>query len=170
MAKLVRFGVAMEDALLVQFDRYIRRKGYRNRSEAIRDLVRNAMVQEAWEQEKGEVIAAIAFVYDHEKRGLSDRLTDIQHQAIPMIVSSLHVHLDEHHCLEVVVLRGKATAIRKLASAILALKGVLHGGTIATGIPLREQEAWGSEEAGKRGNRDTEKRRNGARCLTPCRR
>ncbi len=135
MAKLVRFGVAMEDGLLREFDKYLRRKGYRNRSEAIRDLARNAMVQEAWEQEKGEVIAAVALVYDHEKRGLADRLTDLQHHAIPMIVSTLHVHLDEQHCLEVIVLRGKASSVRKFANNLLAIKGVLHGGIVATGVP-----------------------------------
>ncbi len=136
MAKLVRFGVAMEDSLLEEFDRYIRRKGYKNRSEAIRDLARNAMVQEAWEQEKGEVIAAVALVYDHEKRGLADKLTDLQHHAVPLIVSTLHVHLDERHCLEVLVLRGKASQVRKLANQILAIKGVLHGGVVATGVPV----------------------------------
>ncbi len=138
MAKLVRFGVAMEESLLREFDKYIRRKGYRNRSEAIRDMARNAMVQEAWEQEKGEVIAAVAIVYDHEKRGLADRLTDLQHHAVPMIVSTLHVHLDERHCLEVIVLRGKASSVRKLANNLLAIKGVLHGGIVATGVPTTE--------------------------------
>lgn len=138
MAKLVRFGVAMDETLLREFDRYIQRKGYRNRSEAIRDLARNAMVQEAWEQEKGEVIAAVAFVYDHEKRGLSDRLTDLQHHAVNTIVSTLHVHLDERHCLEVVVLRGRAKQVRKLANHLLAIKGVLHGGVVATGVPINE--------------------------------
>lgn len=138
MAKLVRFGVAMEEPLLREFDRYIRRKGYRNRSEAIRDLARNAMVQEAWEQEKGNVIAAVAFVYDHEKRGLSDRLTDLQHHAFNFTVSTLHVHLDKRHCLEVTVLRGKASQIRKLVNQLLAIKGVLHGGVIATGVPVQQ--------------------------------
>lgn len=139
MAKLVRFGVAMEDSLLREFDKYIQRKGYRNRSEAIRDMARNAMVQEAWEQEKGEVIAAVALVYDHEKRGLADRLTDLQHNAVPMIVSTLHVHLDERHCLEVIVLRGKASSVRKIANNLLAIKGVLHGGIVATGVPSTER-------------------------------
>ena len=143
MARLVRFGVAMEDTLLAQFDRYIRRKGYRNRSEAFRDLARHAMVQEAWEQEKGEVIAAVALVYDHEKRGLADRLTDLQHHALATIVSTLHVHLDERHCLEVIVLRGKAKEVRPVAHHLLALKGVLHGGIIATGVPTKTT---GSEE------------------------
>ncbi len=138
MSELVRFGVAMENSLLQKFDRYIRRKGYRNRSEAIRDLVRNAMVQEAWQQEKGEVIAAVAFVYDHEKRGLPDLLTDLQHHAFPMIVSTLHIHLDERHCLEVIVLRGKPSSIRKFADSLLAIKGVLHGGIVATGVPMSE--------------------------------
>ncbi|MGQ9728858.1 MAG: nickel-responsive transcriptional regulator NikR, partial [Candidatus Fervidibacter sp.] len=119
MAKLVRFGVAMEEPLLREFDSYIRRKGYSNRSEAIRDLARNAIVQEAWELEKGNVIAVVAFVYDHEKRGLSDRLTDQQHRAFNITVSTLHVHLDERHCLEVTVLRGKAPQIRKLINQLL---------------------------------------------------
>ncbi len=143
MARLLRFGVAMEDTLLRQFDRYIRRKGYRNRSEAIRDLARHAIVQEAWEQEKGEVIAAVAIVYDHEKRGLADRLTDLQHHALSTIVSTLHVHLDERHCLEVIVLRGKAQEVRHIANHLLALKGVLHGGVIATGVPTKEATASG---------------------------
>jgi CopG family nickel-responsive transcriptional regulator len=143
MAKLVRFGVAMEDSLLKEFDRYIRRKGYKNRSEAMRDLARNAIVQEAWEQGKGEVIATVALVYNHEKRGLADKLTDLQHHAGPLIVSTLHVHLDERHCLEVVVLRGKASQVRKLVNQILATKGVLHGGVTATGVPVAKA---GTEE------------------------
>lgn len=139
MGKLVRFGVAMEEGLLREFDRYIRRKGYRNRSEAIRDLARNAMVQEAWEQEKGEVVAAVALVYDHEKRGLADKLIDSQHRAISIIVSTLHVHLDRRHCLEVIVLRGNSADVRKLSNHLLAMKGVLHGGIIATGTSVVEK-------------------------------
>lgn len=139
MAKLLRFGVAMEDSLLREFDKYIRRKGYRNRSEAIRDLARDAIVREAWEQEKGEVIQAVALVYDHEKRGLADLLTDLQHHAFNMIVSTLHVHLDERHCLEVIVLRGKSSSVRKFADNLLAIKGVLHGGVVATGVPSAEK-------------------------------
>ncbi|MCS7191884.1 MAG: nickel-responsive transcriptional regulator NikR [Armatimonadetes bacterium] len=138
MAKLVRFGVAMEDTLLQKFDQYIRRKGYRNRSEAIRDLARDAIIQEAWEQEKGEVIAVVAIIYDHEKHGLSNQITDLQHHALSIIVSTLHVHLDERHCLEVVVLRGKSLSVRRLANRLLAIKGVLHGGIVATGVPLTE--------------------------------
>lgn len=136
MAKLTRFGVAMDKELLECFDRFLAGKGYQNRSEAIRDLVRNALIQEAWEQAKGEVIAIIALIYDHEVRGLSDRLTDIQHHSLPLLISTLHVHLDERHCLEVIVVRGKAEPVREFAHRLLAIKGILHGGIVATGVPI----------------------------------
>ncbi len=139
MGKLVRFGIAMDEELLARFDRYIRRKGYRNRSEALRDLVRHALVQEAWQQEAGEVVATITLVYDHEARRLPERLTDLQHHALPSVVSALHVHLDEHHCLEVVVARGNPRRIERLAHALLTPKGVLHGGVVATGVPVRKR-------------------------------
>ncbi len=139
MGELVRFGVAMDKDLLAQFDRYIRRKGYRNRSEALRDLVRHALVQEAWRQEAGEVVATITLVYDHETRRLPERLTDLQHHAFPFVVSTLHVHLDERHCLEVVVARGNPRRVQQLAQVLLTPKGVLHGGIVATGVPVRQR-------------------------------
>lgn len=129
----------MDGDLLAEFDRLIARKGYRNRSEAFRDLVRHSLVQEAWQQEKGEVVATITLLYDHEARRLPERLTDMQHHALPSIISTLHVHLDERHCLEVVVARGNPHRIRRLAHALLAPKGVLHGGVVATGVPIRKR-------------------------------
>jgi CopG family nickel-responsive transcriptional regulator len=127
MARVVRFGISMDQELLVRFDRRIARKGYDNRSEAIRDLVRADLVAEEWEQAEGEVVAIISLVYDHHLRHLARRLTGFQHTHYQTILSSLHVHLDENNCLEVLVVRGLEPDIRVLAERLIATKGIKHG-------------------------------------------
>ncbi|HIE09461.1 MAG TPA: nickel-responsive transcriptional regulator NikR [Armatimonadetes bacterium] len=129
-----RFGVSLEGPLLKEFDKLIKRKGYANRSQAIRDLIRDLLVREAWEAGRGEVAGTITIVYRHDAYGITKKLTEIQHKFLGKIVSSLHVHLDENHCLEVVVARGPADEIRKIADTLISAKGVLHGGMVATGI------------------------------------
>lgn len=117
----------MDSSLLENFDNLIDRKGYANRSEALRDLIRDSLVQEEWEYGNRETVGSISIVYSHEKRELTDTLTDLQHHFSKAIVSSLHVHLDEHKCLEVVVVKGKGSDIKKIADKLIGTKGVMHG-------------------------------------------
>jgi CopG family nickel-responsive transcriptional regulator len=107
MSELIRFGVSMDSRLLSRFDDLIAEKGYSNRSEAIRDLIRDELVEQSWEEEEGETVGTITLVYDHEMHDLTEKLIDYQHQVHGAVISSLHVHLDEHNCLEVLVVRGK---------------------------------------------------------------
>ena len=123
----VRFGISITDRLLKHFDGFISDKGYQNRSEAIRDLIRNALVEEQWREAKEDLVGTITLVYDHHTRELADKLTDQQHSHHQAIISSLHVHLDAHHCLEVVVVKGKAGEIKRLADELIGTKGVKHG-------------------------------------------
>ena len=132
MSETIRFGISINDRLLERFDRLIEEKGYVNRSEAIRDLIRNALVEEAWSKEDEEAVGTVSLVYDHHTRDLADKLTDHQHSHHKEIVSSLHVHLDAHHCLEVVVLKGKAKDIKRLAEELIGTKGVKHGKLMTT--------------------------------------
>ncbi|HSH12186.1 MAG TPA: nickel-responsive transcriptional regulator NikR [Desulfurivibrionaceae bacterium] len=132
MAEIVRFGVSMDDRLLANFDKLIEGKGYSNRSEAVRDLIRNALVEEQWTNADEEAVGTVSLVYDHHTRELSDKLTEHQHSHHREIVSALHVHLDAHHCLEVVVLKGKAGEIRHLAEELIGTKGVKHGRLMTT--------------------------------------
>ncbi|MCR3921525.1 MAG: nickel-responsive transcriptional regulator NikR [Firmicutes bacterium] len=127
MTSLVRFGISMNEQLLQMFDRKIVARGFANRSEAIRDLIRNQLVELEWEDETQEVAGTITLVYDHHVRGLSDLLTEIQHNFHDMILSTIHVHLDHHNCLEVLVIRGQAGPARAVADKLIGIKGVKHG-------------------------------------------
>ncbi|WP_447984752.1 nickel-responsive transcriptional regulator NikR [Nitrospira sp. Nam74] len=126
MKKLVRFGVSLDHHLLDDFDRHIARKKYTNRSEALRDLIRDNLVGQEWDENK-ETVGSITFVYDHHIRDLTKKLTDIQHRFQAVILSGMHVHLDHAHCLEVLVVRGKGSDITKVSDALLSVKGVKHG-------------------------------------------
>jgi len=132
MSEMTRFGVAINDRLLGRFDELIAEKGYVNRSEAIRDLIRNALVEEKWGNDDAEAVGTISLVYDHHTRDLADKLTDHQHSHHREIISALHIHLDAHHCLEVVVVKGKARDIRKIADELIGTKGVKHGKLMTT--------------------------------------
>jgi CopG family nickel-responsive transcriptional regulator len=133
MSELVRFSVSLKSALLEAFDRLIERKGYSTRSEAIRDLLRDQLVREQSSRGRGEQVAVVSLVYDHHARRLADRLMDRQHHHHELVVSTMHVHLGPHHCLEVTVLRGPARQIRHLGEELIATKGVLHGEVRFTG-------------------------------------
>jgi CopG family nickel-responsive transcriptional regulator len=123
-----RIGVSLESDLLAQFDALIERKGYTSRSEAIRDLIREQLVQREWsESGGGEKVAVVAIVYDHDSSGLAQKLTHIQHENHRAVVSALHVHRDEHNCLEVLVLRGEAEQIVRMADGLVAARGVKYG-------------------------------------------
>jgi CopG family nickel-responsive transcriptional regulator len=127
MSELSRIGVAIDSDLLEKFDRLIAQRGYTNRSEAFRDLIRDELVAKAWESPESLVVGTVTLVYDHHVRLLSEKLTDIQHDYHHSILSTLHVHLDHDHCLEVLVVRGKAAAVRKVADSLISAKGVKHG-------------------------------------------
>ncbi|MDQ6760938.1 MAG: nickel-responsive transcriptional regulator NikR [Acidobacteriota bacterium] len=127
MPELCRIGIAINEDLLEKFDSLIEKRGYTNRSEAFRDMVRNEIVQEVWESADTEVFGTVTLVYDHHVRLLTERLTELQHQFHSSIISTLHVHLDHDNCLEVILVRGKAQTVRNLSSALIATKGVKHG-------------------------------------------
>jgi CopG family nickel-responsive transcriptional regulator len=127
MSAVTRFGVSMENDLLRRFDRLIAGRNYVNRSEAIRDLVRDKIVESGVGDDNAQVFGTVTFIYDHHTRGLTERLTAIQHDHHARIISSLHVHLDHHHCLEVLVLRGRLAEVRALAENVTSARGVKHG-------------------------------------------
>jgi len=127
MKKLIRFGVSLDHHLLDDFDLHIKKRKYTNRSEAFRDLIRDALIERTAERPDSVVVGTVTLVYDHHVRMLSERLTDMQHEHYHSVLSTLHVHLDHDHCLEVLVLRGKAAAVRKMADALISTKGVKHG-------------------------------------------
>ncbi len=139
-AMLERIGISLERSLLEQFDELIERKGYVNRSEAVRDLIRDQLVQRQWsESAGGEQVAVVAIVYDHESSSLAQKLTHIQHENHQAVVSALHVHMDAHNCLEVLVLRGRAGEILQMADSLVATRGVKYGKVVpaTTGEALR---------------------------------
>lgn len=129
---LIRFGISLEDSLLERFDSLIDKKSYPSRSEAIRDLIRDALVMEDWKADTSEAVGTITIVYNHEKRELADLLTDLQHEHYNSIISSMHIHLDEHNCLEVIVVKGKTKDIKSIADRLIATKGVKHGKLLLT--------------------------------------
>jgi CopG family nickel-responsive transcriptional regulator len=139
-AMLERIGISLERSLLEQFDRLIERKGYVNRSEAVRDLIREQLVQGEWsESGGGEKVAVVAIVYDHDATGLARKLAHIQHENHRAVVSALHVHMDAHNCLEVLVLRGRASEIVQMAEGLVSTRGVRYGKVVpaTTGETLR---------------------------------
>ena len=127
MSTLARIGVALDSELLKQFDAYLERRKYGNRSEGFRDLIRDALIGEKTDDPSQPSVGTLTLVYDHHTRSLSEKLTAMQHDHTELVISTLHVHLDHHNCLEVLVLRGPAGSIRQLAEGIIATKGVQHG-------------------------------------------
>ena len=127
MGDITRFGISIDSDLLESFDRLISDKGYKNRSEAIRDLIRAAIVDEKKDAGQEEMVGTVTMVYNHHVRDLSDKLTEHQHQHHHQVISALHVHLDAHNCLEVLVLKGKSAEIKQIADELLGVKGVKNG-------------------------------------------
>ena len=133
MGKLARFGVAMDEDLLMRFDGLVARRGVAaNRSEAVRDLVRDALVDAECEDSSGEIVGTVTMVFDHRASDLSDKLDALQHAHFDQIVSSMHVHLDAHNCLEVIVVRGTSGNVRAIADGLIGTKGVKHGKLVTT--------------------------------------
>lgn len=127
MADLERIGISMDKELLAAFDELIGRQGYQSRSEAIRDLVRQELSQDRLSDPEAEAVAAVCLVYDHHATKLTEKLIGLQHSHLLHAISSMHVHLDSHDCLEIIVLRGEVREIQKMAEKILSLKGVKLG-------------------------------------------
>ncbi len=138
---LQRIGVSLEDELLSQFDALIARKGYASRSEAIRDLIRGELVEREWGGASGgaERVAVVALVYDHDSSSLAQKLTHLQHENHRAVVSALHVHMDAHNCLEVLVLRGRGRPLLRMADGLVSTRGVKFGRVVpaTTGEALR---------------------------------
>ena len=128
---ITRFGISLDNGLLKSFDNLIFDKGYANRSEAIRDLIRSSLVEDEWKGGAKETMGTITIVYSHHTTDLADNLTEVQHQFHKSIVSTMHVHLDKHNCLEVLVVKGKGRDIKKIADLLIGTKGVKHGKLVA---------------------------------------
>lgn len=126
MSKLVRFGVSIDQELLGKFDRLAKEKNYTCRSEAFRDLIRKELVEKQWQEGK-EIAGAITLIYNHHKRELLNKITDIQHDFQKIIISAQHIHLDYNNCLEIIALKGYPREAQKLADTLKAIKGVKHG-------------------------------------------
>jgi CopG family nickel-responsive transcriptional regulator len=127
VTELVRFSVSLEADLLKEFDRYCKENRFATRSEAIRQLLREALTEHAWDADARDAAATLTLVYDHHRTQLADRLLEIQHQHADAVVASSHVHLDHDNCLEVIFLRGRARALREIAAQLRGLKGIRKG-------------------------------------------
>jgi len=125
MSDLFRFGVSLEKGLLDKFDRLIREKNYSNRSEAFRDLIRQELVKKQWQEGK-EIAGAITLIYNHHKREILNKTTDIQHDFQKVIISTQHIHLDHNNCLEIIAIRGNPKQTKRLESTLKSIKGVKH--------------------------------------------
>jgi CopG family nickel-responsive transcriptional regulator len=132
MADLIRYGVSIDHSLSRRFDRLIKARGYASRSEAIRDLIRDRLVEEEWQAEDKVTVGVVTLLYNHHQRELSSKLTRSQHDHHAETISSLHVHLDDENCLEVVVMRARASTIRRAAERLIGTRGVKHGKLIMT--------------------------------------
>ena len=122
-----RIGISLEPQLLEQFDQLMADKGYSNRSEAVRDLIREKLIERQWAAPDGEAVATVLLVYEHEGMEFSQRLTKLEHEEFHCIVSSMHVHMDHDNCLEILVLRGPGKDIQRLGDRLISLRGVKHG-------------------------------------------
>jgi len=131
---VTRYSITVPSSLMDAFDELVQRKRYTTRSEALRDLMRGALVEDRWSRDDAQVMGTVTVVYDHHQRELSQRLTGLQHHAHDMVVCTTHVHLDHHHCLEVIVLRGTAARVQEIADAIIGTRGVIHGKLVSTAV------------------------------------
>ena len=127
MSEIVRFSVSLEDDLLEQFDRYCSQQQCATRSEAIRQLIRETLTSHAWESQSQDAAGTLTLVYDHHRAQLSDRLTELQHEQVDLVVATLHAHLSHDLCLEVIVLRGPAARLQQIAAQLRGLKGIYKG-------------------------------------------
>jgi len=140
MQNIVRFGVSIDDKLLDKFDVLIAKKGYVNRSEAIRDLIRSMLVDEDISDPEAESIGTLSLVYNHHASELADKLNDLQHHSYKNIVSTTHIHLDEHNCLEVLILKGKTREVKAIADKLSSIKNVKNGQLTLTRAETEKEE------------------------------
>ena len=136
MEKITRFGVSIEPDLLTKFDKNIKKKGYTNRSEALRDLIRKNIIHEENADPDTEGLGTLTMVYDHHAGPLTQRLLELQHDHHHEILTTTHIHVDHQNCLEVLVLKGKTGEVQKLSDSITALKGIKHGELVLTTTSL----------------------------------
>jgi CopG family transcriptional regulator, nickel-responsive regulator len=141
MGDLSRTGVSIDGELLQQFDRLIENQGYANRSEALRDLIRDRLVSNSVGSPNAEVVGTVTLIYDHHTRLLPEKLTDIQHDHHSEIISTVHAHLDHDTCLEVIVVKGKSRSIQKLADLLISTKGVQHGRLVMSSPAISHSHA-----------------------------
>jgi len=132
MEKITRFGVSIEPNLLTKFDKIVKKRGYTNRSEAIRDLVRRDIIREESKDPNAKSIGTLTMIYDHHTGNLTNKLLNLQHDHTKEIMSTTHIHIDHNNCLEVLVLKGRIGKIQKLADNIKSLKGIKHGELVMT--------------------------------------
>ena len=129
---VVRFGVSIPERLIRAFDKRIQQRGYRTRSEAIRDIIRNYLVEGEWERHSGRVVGTVTVVYDHAVPELTRVLTEVQHEFRGAVCCTTHVHLDEHNCLEVIVVKGSGEQVQHIADRLISTRGVKHGKLVCT--------------------------------------
>lgn len=134
MSNLERFGISMEKDLLQRFDTRITERGYRTRSEAIRDLIRQELVNDQWESPEAHVFGTVTILYDHHARGLAEALSALQHDQHASVVCTTHVHVDAHNCLEVIIVKGPSARVRAIADSLIAIKGVKHGQLVCSAV------------------------------------
>ncbi len=132
--KVMRYSITVPEALMDAFDERIAARRLANRSEALRELIRDALVDEHAREPDALVVGTLTVVYDHHRRELSKQLTHLQHEGDELVVCTTHVHLDHHHCLEVIVLRGNAARVRAMADDIISIRGVIHGKLVVTAV------------------------------------
>jgi CopG family nickel-responsive transcriptional regulator len=140
MGDLSRIGIALDSDLLERFDKSIAHSGYTNRSEAFRDLIRDRLVREQTAAPDATVVGTVTLIYDHHAFGVSEKLTEVQHENHDLVVSTSHAHLDHDSCLEVLIVHGKAARVQQFADLLIGLKGVQHGRLVMT-IPTRPLDA-----------------------------
>jgi CopG family nickel-responsive transcriptional regulator len=139
MGVLSRIGIALDSDLLKRFDRSIRHRGYTNRSEAFRDLIRDRLVTEQTAAPESTVVGTVTLIYDHHAHGITEKLTEAQHAHHELVVSTSHAHLDHDSCLEVLIVHGKSAQVAQFADRLIGLKGVQHGRLVMT-IPAHAIE------------------------------
>ena len=139
MGELSRIGIALDSDLLKRFDRSIEKSGYTNRSEAFRDLIRDRLVREQTAAPYATVVGTVTLIYNHHASGITDKLTEVQHEHHDLVVSTSHAHLDHDSCLEVLIVHGSAARVEHFADILIGLKGVQHGRLVMT-IPVHALE------------------------------
>ncbi|HDJ23929.1 MAG TPA: nickel-responsive transcriptional regulator NikR [Candidatus Aminicenantes bacterium] len=132
METVTRFSISVNSELLKKYDFLLKKIGYSNRSEAIRDLIRERLAQEEWQDSQKKVVAVLSLVYNHQTRELTEVLNRIQHRHVEAVIASMHIHLDEHNCLEVIILKGSASQVEKIAHELITTRNVKHGQLIKT--------------------------------------